>query len=113
MTPPRHCEPTGRRKAPPDDRLREAIQKPQHRLDCFVATLLAMTPPDYFLVSAGAVEALQLHVGDQAVVGGRCVDAAVRQQQADAEILQLSPLEGCAVPVCTAKMASILPIILS
>src|SRR6266850_4572185 len=22
---PRHCEPTGRRKAPPDDRLREAI----------------------------------------------------------------------------------------
>jgi hypothetical protein len=22
----RHCEPTGRRKAPPDDRLREAIQ---------------------------------------------------------------------------------------
>src|ERR1700738_4097604 len=25
--PRRHCEPTGRRKAPPDDRLREAIQK--------------------------------------------------------------------------------------
>ena len=23
----RHCEPTGRRKAPPDDRLREAIHK--------------------------------------------------------------------------------------
>ena len=25
----RHCEPTGRRKAPPDDRLRKAIQKLQ------------------------------------------------------------------------------------
>ena len=25
---PRHCEPTGRREAPPDDRLREAIQNP-------------------------------------------------------------------------------------
>jgi hypothetical protein len=28
----RHCEPTGRRKAPPDDRLREAIQ-PLHAED--------------------------------------------------------------------------------
>src|SRR5438128_3330329 len=26
--PPRHCEPPGRRKAPPDDRLREAIHLP-------------------------------------------------------------------------------------
>src|SRR6266404_3464590 len=35
---PRHCEPTGRRPAPPDDRLREAIQKAaSKRLDCFVA----------------------------------------------------------------------------
>src|ERR1700746_689061 len=25
----RHCEPTGRRKAPPDDRLREAIHNPK------------------------------------------------------------------------------------
>jgi hypothetical protein len=40
----RHCEPTGRRQAPPDDRLREAIQKaPEEGRDCFVATLLAMT----------------------------------------------------------------------
>src|ERR1019366_10417736 len=34
---PRHCEPTGRRKAPPVDRLRAAIQSQQTRLDCFVA----------------------------------------------------------------------------
>jgi hypothetical protein len=33
----RHCEPTGRRKAPPDDRLREAIQGNKQELDCFVA----------------------------------------------------------------------------
>jgi hypothetical protein len=36
----RHCEPTGRREAPPDDRLREAIQLAAQRkkkLDCFVA----------------------------------------------------------------------------
>jgi hypothetical protein len=33
---PRHCEPTGRREAPPDDRLREAIQN-ENDLDCFVA----------------------------------------------------------------------------
>jgi hypothetical protein len=29
--------------APPDDRLREAIQTPREELDCFVASLLAMT----------------------------------------------------------------------
>src|ERR1700686_2171271 len=36
----RHCEPTGRREAPPDDRLREAIQLPsaERKLDCFVAS---------------------------------------------------------------------------
>jgi len=39
----RHCEPTGRRKAPPDDRLREAIQSLGKKMDCFVASLLAMT----------------------------------------------------------------------
>src|SRR5579871_4037722 len=51
----RHCEPTGpaiaakfTQAAPamgrPDDRLREATQRPQHRaLDCFAASLLAMT----------------------------------------------------------------------
>jgi hypothetical protein len=40
----RHCEPTGRRGAPPDDKLREAIQsRAREGLDCFVATLLAMT----------------------------------------------------------------------
>src|SRR5882724_926877 len=33
----RHCEPTGRRKAPPDDGLREAIQGSTKELDCFVA----------------------------------------------------------------------------
>ena len=27
----RHCEPTGRRRAPPDDRLREAIQRPRRK----------------------------------------------------------------------------------
>src|SRR4030088_1085390 len=37
----RHCEPTGRRKAPPDDRLREAIQRvPSCQMDCFVASLI-------------------------------------------------------------------------
>src|ERR1035437_4673011 len=39
----RHCGPTGRRNAPPDDRLREAIQSRAWLLDCFVALLLAMT----------------------------------------------------------------------
>jgi len=29
----RHCEPTGRRKAPPDDRLREAIHAATPRKD--------------------------------------------------------------------------------
>src|SRR5258708_11398619 len=37
----RHCEPTGRRIAPPDDRLSEAIQGREESLDCFA--LLAMT----------------------------------------------------------------------
>jgi|SRR5665647_263721 len=33
-----HCEPTGRRKAPPDDKLREAIHSAtKGRMDCFVA----------------------------------------------------------------------------
>jgi len=33
----RHCEPTGRREAPPDDRLREAIHLSAHQVtrDCF------------------------------------------------------------------------------
>src|ERR1051326_2294303 len=41
----RHCEPTGpARSGRPDDKLREAIQGRVHRLlDCFVASLLAMT----------------------------------------------------------------------
>jgi len=39
----RHCEPTGRREAPPDDRLREAIHlSARGAMDCFVASLLAM-----------------------------------------------------------------------
>jgi hypothetical protein len=38
----RHCEPPGRREAPPDDRLREAIHlSPSRGMDCFAA--LAMT----------------------------------------------------------------------
>jgi hypothetical protein len=42
--PIRYCEPTGPRKARRDDRLREAIQSGKEKiLDCFVATLLAMT----------------------------------------------------------------------
>jgi hypothetical protein len=37
----RHCEPTGRRKAPPDDRLREAIHSFLCRsMDCFVAEFI-------------------------------------------------------------------------
>jgi hypothetical protein len=39
----RHCEPTGRREAPPDGRRGEAIQSRKSRLDCLVAALLAMT----------------------------------------------------------------------
>ena len=40
----RHCEPTGpARSGRPDDRLREAIQSTWPVLDCFVASLLAMT----------------------------------------------------------------------
>ena len=43
---PRHCEPTGRREAPPDDRLREAIQTGREARKDWIAselTLLAMT----------------------------------------------------------------------
>jgi len=36
----RHCEPTGRREAPPDDRLREAIQSHKGRLDCFAEPVI-------------------------------------------------------------------------
>ena len=41
----RHCEPTGRAERAPDDRLHEAIQESGRTkiLDCFVASLLAMT----------------------------------------------------------------------
>jgi hypothetical protein len=47
----RHCEPTGpARSGRPDDKLREAIQFCTTVLDCFVASLLAMTA----LVAAGA-----------------------------------------------------------
>ena len=44
MAKSRHCEPTGRREAPPDDRLREAVHAATKkvRVDCFAA--LAMTP---------------------------------------------------------------------
>ncbi|MBN8978771.1 MAG: hypothetical protein J0I08_20055 [Rhizobiales bacterium] len=40
----RHCEHSDRRSTPSEHRLREAIQKAaKQELDCFVATLLAMT----------------------------------------------------------------------
>jgi hypothetical protein len=42
-SPFRRCEPTDPREARPDDRLREAIQSHAKILDCFVASLLAMT----------------------------------------------------------------------
>jgi hypothetical protein len=35
----------GSRECAPDDRLREAIQRHKESLDCFVASLLAMTEP--------------------------------------------------------------------
>jgi hypothetical protein len=43
---PRHCEPPGRREAPPDDRLREAIHwhLMRGKMDCFAS--LAMTRRD-------------------------------------------------------------------
>src|SRR6266480_5718212 len=43
--PRRHCEPPGRRKAPPGDRLQRSNPElsKRKRLDCFVASLLAMT----------------------------------------------------------------------
>src|SRR5258708_37897401 len=46
----RHCEPTGRRKAPPDDRLREAIQLWHQDVKSWIASsqvLLAMTGQNY------------------------------------------------------------------
>jgi hypothetical protein len=47
----RHCEPTGPREARPDDRLREAIHlSTRGDMDCFVASLLALTS---FRVSRG------------------------------------------------------------
>src|SRR4051794_8689372 len=39
----RPCEPTGRAKRAPDDRLRKANPESRKTLDCFVAALLAMT----------------------------------------------------------------------
>jgi hypothetical protein len=45
----------GSRECAPDDRLREAIHSRKERMDCFVATLLAMTAiPDTHLRSRGA-----------------------------------------------------------
>jgi hypothetical protein len=40
-----HCEPTGPRKARPDDRLREAIQSHTWSFGLLVASLLAITKP--------------------------------------------------------------------
>jgi hypothetical protein len=46
----RHCEPTGRREAPPDDRLHEAIHSAASgRVDCFAS--LAMTTRHTFAIS--------------------------------------------------------------
>jgi hypothetical protein len=59
--PGRHCEPPGRRKAPPDDRLREAIQlfaRRTRKLDCFVAALLAMTARNTFSLAARSARGL-------------------------------------------------------
>jgi hypothetical protein len=51
--PHRHCEPTGpARRGRPDDELRETIQATCPLLDCFVASLLAMTLAG--IVPAGA-----------------------------------------------------------
>jgi hypothetical protein len=50
----RHCEPTGRRKAPPDDRLREAIQLCRRETESWIASslaLLAMTTNLYGQIS--------------------------------------------------------------
>src|SRR4051794_9058996 len=70
----RHCEPTGRREAPPDDRLREAIQRRQRKN--WIASsqgLLAMT--DSVLAALDPVlEHLQRH---GAVVLGRFGDGPV------------------------------------
>jgi hypothetical protein len=44
-SPHRHCEPTGRREAPPDDKLREAIQLYRSKASWIASSqaLLAMT----------------------------------------------------------------------
>jgi hypothetical protein len=56
LFPPRHCEPTGRREAPPDDRLREAIHgTASGDMDCFVASLLAMTADIYLCLLAAPI----------------------------------------------------------
>src|SRR6266403_1092535 len=50
----RHCEPTGRREAPPDDRLCEAIQNffTPIELDCFVADAPRNDGKPYFAFPA-------------------------------------------------------------
>src|SRR3984957_13672131 len=53
----RHCEPSGpARSGWPDDRLREAIQRRNAVLDCFVAALLAMTTTLVVLGSAALAQ---------------------------------------------------------
>ena len=49
-------------------------------------------PPLLHIIPAGAVEALQLHVGHHAIIRRRGVDTAVRQQQAEVEIPQVRRL---------------------
>jgi len=56
MTTPRHCEPTGpARSGQPDDKLREAILRRLVALDCFVASLLAMTRWRAAIVAASLI----------------------------------------------------------
>jgi len=67
----RHCEPTDPREvARSDDRLREAIQVRRFRLDCFVASLLAMT---ILLSAAPSAQAQDAALVDAAKKEGQVV----------------------------------------
>src|SRR6185436_20106413 len=57
----RHCEPPVRRKAPPDDRLREAIHpSPSRVVDCFAS--LAMTWRETaYRCKFGSIKSLDLY----------------------------------------------------
>jgi len=65
MQPSSSLRANGSRECALDDRLREAIQSRKERLDCFVASLLAMTGARGRPSSNPEIPMLQIGLGDQ------------------------------------------------